>query len=290
MLKKSLVFAGLATSLLAHSLWVNSFESFTHKPGHTTIVLGWGHTMPIDDILNSPNGKMVIKEFNFIDPNGKKTALSIPDSKTASAALEKKSFDVFKADLGAQKIAFKEDSEKGVYTVEAISKPNYYTAYIDKKGKQRMKLKPKNEVKDIDKVLMSIRFQAYAKSYITLGKWSEQKPLGHGLEIIPQTDLSHVKVGDLVRFKVLFNGKELDANAKSIDYITANSSSFGQSDGFNLHSYIMKGNAQIRVQSRGKWIVSTYHKGDVTKDGALKKYYGKAEQVYHNAALTFDVK
>lgn len=44
----------VASHVCAHSLWVNSFESFSHQPGHTTLSLGWGHTLPIDDGINSP--------------------------------------------------------------------------------------------------------------------------------------------------------------------------------------------------------------------------------------------
>lgn len=290
MLKKTILLAASFAFLNAHSLWVNSFESFTHKPGHTLVSLGWGHTMPLDDILNSPNGKMVIEQFNFIAPDGKKTALKLPATKTAEALSSNTNLDVFDGDVGLQKIAFKEQSMSGTYAIEAISKPNFYTMYIDKNGKERMQLKPLDEIKDAKQVLMAVKFQAFGKAYLTLGAWQKQKPLGHGIEIVPLSDLSNVKVGDLLKFKLLFNGKELDANAKSIDYITAHSSSFGQSDGFSLFSYVIKGNAQFRVQSSGKWIVSISHKEDITKDGDLKELYGKANQAYYSASLTFDVR
>lgn len=290
MCKKLLILIFSFAFLNAHSLWVNSFESFTHKPGHTLVSLGWGHSMPLDDILNSPNGKMVIKEFNLVSPNGEKMGLKIPSAQTAKPFHSNSNVDVFDGEVGLQKIAFKEKTKKGTYTIEAISKPNFYTAYIDKKGKERMKLKPLNELKDVDTVLMAVKFQAFGKAYLTLGKWQEQKPLGHGIEIVPISDLSNVRVGDLVQFQVLFNGKELDANAKSIDYIAAQSSSFGQNDGFGLFSYVIKGKAQFRVQSSGKWIVSISHKEDITKNGDLKELYGKANQAYYSASLTFDVK
>lgn len=290
MLKKSIFLAFSFVVLNAHSLWVNSFESFTHKPGHTLVSLGWGHSMPLDDILNSPNGKMVIEKYNFISPDGKKLGLSLPSAKTAEPLKTSLNADVFDGVVGMQKVAFKKESLSGTYALEAISKPNFYTQYIDKNGKERMQLKPLDEIKDAKQVLMAVKFQAFGKAYLTLGKWQEQKPLGHGIEIVPQSDLSNVKVGDLLKFKVLFNGKELDASAKSLDYITAHSSSFGQSDGFSLFSYVIKGNAQFRVQSSGKWVVNISHKEDITKDGDLKELYGKANQAYYSASLTFDVR
>jgi uncharacterized GH25 family protein len=274
----------------AHSVWINSFESHAHKPQHTMVSLGWGHALPMDDILTSPNGRIAIERFELLDPDLKKTDLLKPEFKLSKPDLVTSNFDLFAADLAVQKVAFKKDSAQGVYQFSAVSKPTFYTQYIDKKGKTRLQLKPKNEVKDIKKVLMAVEYQAFAKSYLTVGKWTNPKPLGHGLEIISRTDLSNLHIGDLVEVEVLFYGKPLSATAKSIEYITAHSSSFGQSDGFELLSYIMKGKAQFRVQSAGQWMISVNHKDDVTEDGHLKDLYGKADQVYHGASLTFNVK
>lgn len=296
MRKKSLsVIAGLlliafSSSVQAHSVWINSFESHAHKPPHTMVSLGWGHALPMDDILTSPNGRIAIECFELFDPALKKTDLIKPKFKLSKPDLSTDNFDLFAADLAAQKVALKKDSAQGVYQFSAVSKPTFYTQYIDKKGKTRLQLKPKNEVKDIEKVLMCVKYQAFAKSYLTVGKWTNPKPLGHGLEIIPRTDLSDLHVGDLVEVDVLFFDKPLNATAKSIEYITAYSNSFGQSDGFKLLSYIMEGKAQFRVQSAGQWMISVNHKDDVTADGPLKDLYGKADQVYHGASLTFNVK
>ena len=285
-----LLLIAFSSSVQAHSVWINSFESHAHQPPHTMVSLGWGHALPMDDILTSPNGRIAIERFELLDPELKKTDLLKPEFKLSKPDLSTDNFDLFAADLAAQKVALKKDSAQGVYQFSAVSKPTFYTKYIDKKGKTRLKLKPKNEVKDIKKVLMAVKYQAFAKSYLTVGKWTNPKPLGHGLEIIPRTDLSNLHVGDLVEVDVLFYGKPLSATAKSMEYITAQSSSFGQSDGFSLFSYIMKGKAQFRVQSSGQWMITVNHKEDVTEDGNLKDLYGKTDQVYHGASLTFNVK
>ncbi len=294
-MKKQFVLASFALLLSAtvaeaHSLWINAFESSAHQPPHAMLSLGWGHALPMDDLLNSPNGRVVVERFELFDPDLEKTALLLPESAPAKPEQSGKNHDLFKAELAAQKVAFKEGSAEGVYQVSAVSKPTFYTQYIDKAGKNRMQLKPMNELDDIDKVLMAVKFQAFAKSFVTLGSWSDPKPLGHGLEIIPKTDLSNVHVGDLIEVEVLFYGKPLNASAKSMEYIIAHSSSFGQNDKFFLFSYIMEGRAQFRVQSSGQWMISVNHKEDVTKDGPLKDLHGKAEQVYHGASLTFTVK
>ncbi|WP_418185832.1 DUF4198 domain-containing protein [Aliarcobacter vitoriensis] len=278
------------TNLNAHNFWVNSFESFSHKPGHIIVGLAWGHSMPMDDILNSPNGSVIVEEFKITSPNGEVTNLDIPTSEPKEANKKANNFDIFSADMGLQKIALKANSQKGVYKIEAKSKPTFYTKYIDTKGKERLKLTTLDKIDDIQKVLMSLKFEAFAKSYLTIDKWEEQKATNKGLEIIPKTDLSNVKVGDLVEFEVLFEGKPLSVSASSIDFITASSNSFGQNDGFSLMSYIENGKAQFRVQSAGQWRVSCEHKDSVTKDGVLKDLFGKVEYVFNGAALTFNVK
>ncbi len=279
-----------ATVAQAHSVWINCFESHEHKPPHAMVSLGWGHVLPMDDILNSPNGRVFIERFELFDPAMGKTDLIKPPFDMAKPKSTNDNFDVFAADLATQKIALKKDSQPGVYQLSAVSKANFYTQYIDKSGKERMQMKSRDQLDDIDKVLMSVKYQAFAKSYITVDKWADPKPLGHGLEIIPRSDLSNLHVGDLVEVDVLFYGEPLTASAKSIEYITAASNGFGQPDGFALFSYIMEGKAQFRVQSSGQWVVSVTHKDDVTEDGPLKDLHGKANQVYHGASLTFTVK
>lgn len=292
-MRKILVLLALlvwASPVFAHSVWINNFESHAHASHHAMVSLGWGHALPMDDILSSPNGRIAIKRFELFDPDMKKTALLKPPFKLSKPELSTDNIELYAADLGTQKIAFKKESDKGVYQLSAVSAPSFYTQYIDQKGRTRLKLKPKDEVDGLKKVLMAVKYQAFAKSYISNGTWTNPAPLGHGLEIIPRTDLSDLHVGDLVEVDVLFYGKPLTATAKSIEYITAQSSSFGQSDGFALYSHLKKGKAQFRVQSAGQWMISVSHKDDVTPDGPLKELYGKADQVYHGASLTFNVK
>jgi len=277
-------------NLNAHNLWINSFESFHHKPGHITVGLGWGDTIPIDDILNSQTARIIVEEFKIVSPNQKEINLDIPASQPKEANKKAKNFDIFDADIGLHKIALKENSAKGVYKIEAKSKPTFYTQYIDTKGNTRLKLTTLDKIDDIKKILMSIKFEAFAKSYFTIGKWQEQKATNEGLEIIPKTDLSNVRVGDLVEFEVLFKGKPLNVSVSNMDYISAYSNTFGQNDDFKLMSYIVNGKAQFRVQSAGQWKVSCNYKDTVTQDGALKDLFGKTQFVFNSATLTFNVK
>jgi uncharacterized GH25 family protein len=280
----------IVSNVHAHSLWVNSFEAFAHKPGHTTVSIGWGHMLPIDDMTNAGSAKVAIEDFSITDPAGNKIELYKPEFKTVKPSIKNPNFDVFDADLATQKIALKENTEEGVYLIEASSKRTFFTKYINKKGKQKLALKAKDELGDIGKILFSAQYQAFAKSYLTIGKWKNPEPVGHGLEITPLSDLSNVRVGDLVEFDVRFNGKPLSYGPNGIEYITAHSSSFGLSDGFALFSYISKGKAQFRVQSAGQWLVNVFHNENVTKDGPLKKMFNKTNSINYGASLTFNVK
>jgi hypothetical protein len=244
----------------------------------------------MDDILNSPGGRIGLEQFELIDPALAKTGLIRPEPDSGEPVQTSGGFDLFAGDMALQKVALKKGAANGVYQFSAASVPSFFTQYIDQAGKPRMQMKPRNEISGIKEVLVSVKYQAFAKSFLTVGGWQDPEPLGHDLEIIPRTDLSSLRAGDLVEVTVLFHGKPLTATAKSIEYITAHSSSFGQSEGFSLFSYIIDGNAQFRVQSSGQWMISVSHKDDVTPDGPLKDLIGKADQVYQGASLTFTVK
>ena len=279
------------SSLSAHSLWVNSFESKVgHGQRHSMVSIGWGHEIPMGDKLNSTNGRVFIENFTFYDPDLKKYELYKPKFKPAKPTLNKDGFNIYKTDLAMQKIEFKEKAKKGVHQLEIKTKPTYYTMYIDSKNRQRLKLKPIDELKDVKKVLASFKYQGFAKSYLTVDKWEKPKPLGHDLEIIPLTDLSNVKVGDVVEFKVTLKGKPVSHSPKGIKYATFWSSTYGQDDAMRLFAYIKKGKTSFRVPSSGQWIINTYNIQNVTKDNEVKSLYGKTHTLASAATITFHVK
>lgn len=273
-----------ASTASAHSLWVNCFESTQiHPPGHATVSLGWGHTLPIDDMPNSVKAKLGIEEFNLADPAGNKTKLYKPQPKAAKPFKTNGDYDLYISDIANQQIALKKETQQGVYLIEAISQKNYFTQYIDKKGRTRLALKPMDALDDIQKVLLSVQHQAFGKSYLTVKQWAMPDPVGHDLEITPLTDLSRVKIGDMVEFDVRFHGKPLSWGPDSQAYITGYSPSFG-GEKFAVFSMVLGGKAQFRVQNAGQWRVNT------TQDGPLKELYGKVKTVNNAATLTFTVR
>lgn len=282
------IFATLSPAW-AHSLWINSFESRVHQPLHTMLSVGWGHALPMGDILTSPKARIAIERFELITPDLTHTELRPPVFKLSKPELSTKDFDLYRADQATQKVEFKKDSTPGVYQFSLVSRPTAYTKYIDTSGKTRLKLKTKDKITNIKKVLMSFKYQAFAKAFVTIGKWSAPAPLGHGLEIIPRSDMSNLHVNDLVEVDVLFYGKLLNSSAGGKEFITAQSRGFGQEDGFSLHAYIKNGKARIRLQTSGQWKIMVNHKDEVLSDGPLKDLYGKVDYVGHGASLTFNV-
>ena len=291
MIRSLIVFLLSVSTVQAHTFWVNCFESTkAHPPGHVTVSLGWGHTMPVDDMLNSPNGRINVERFSLIDPAGNKKELYLPKLEKADPLESNADYDLYVSNIANQQIALKKETKQGVYLIEAMSKKTFYTAYTDTKGRKRLALKPMDEIDNIQKVHVSLQYQAFAKSYLTVGPWTTPEPVGHGLEITPLTDLSRVKIGDMVEFDVRFNGEPLSAGPNKDAYITGSNPSFGGGEGFAMHSNVKGGKARFRVQCAGQWRVNMKYIEPVTKDGSLKDMYGKVKSVNNVATLTFTVK
>lgn len=278
-----------ATSMLsAHALWVNVFPTKLYA----YVSLGFGHSLPFQDVLMSKKGKVNLERFTLISPSSTETELKKPTVVMGDPIATLKGVEVFDADVAMQKVVFDTDeSEKGTYQVVAVSESRFYTKYIDNEGKEKKERKPMTEMNDIKDIIMSLRTKIYGKAFFTLGDWTEPKPIGKGLEIVPKTDLSKLKVGDLVEVEVLFDGEPLKRNPKKDrDFISAYSTDFGQPDKFTMVSSIRDGKAKFRVQTIGQWLVEVKHKKDVTKDGPLKDLVGQVLQDSHRATITFHVK
>jgi uncharacterized GH25 family protein len=206
------------------------------------------------------------------------------------------SFDIDKGptvvsgDIGARKIILRDKSRPGTYQVGVISKNNYYTHYINEKDQKTWALKPKDEVTDAKKFLRGMMYKATAVSYFTVGQWQPPQSVGYDLEILPMTDLSQVRAGDLVKFKILFRGKELNTSPEtSIEYITAVSNSFGGPDGFTLSSLVFGGKGQFRMPAPGQWLINVYTRQEVTADNELKHLVKKCDTALFSSSITFNV-
>ncbi len=271
----------------AHTFWVNAFDSTAHQPRHVLVTLGYGHSFPIDDLLTD----LTLKSFTLYDPKLKATQLPLPVSGKGKTMQLDNHLQIVSGDLAARKIILSKGCPSGVYQVSAESMDNYWTIYVDKKGREKWAAKAMNEVQDAKKIIRGMRYHPFAVSYFTVGKWQTPKSLGQELEIIPMTDLSNVHAGDLVKFKVLFMGKELTTDPSlSIEYITAKSDSFGAAEKFSLSSILYGGKGQFRIPTAGNWLVNVYTRQNVTKDNALKHLADKCTTVLYSSSVTFTAK
>jgi len=275
---------------MAHTLWINLYESFAHPPGHAMVSLGWGHAVPMDDLLVSEAGSISLATFDLIDPELNRTALPMPETKKEDVNETDSGMTVQAGDLGIRKLSLTDKTKPGTYQVVATSRVDFFTKYLDKKGKQKLVTKPLDEVKDASKVLMSVKYKSFAKAFMAVKKWTDPKPLGFDLELMPMTDLSNVHVGDLVSFRVTFMGKPVVISPKTVRSLTATSNSFGGPDNFFLAAYIMNGKAQFRMPTAGQWVANVYVKQDVTPESDLKELVGKCTTVYYAGTISFNVK
>lgn len=274
----------------AHMFWITLCESFAHKPGHISALLGFGHVLPIDDLLSGEFGSIKLTEYDLVGPDGSRFDLGVPDFKSTKAMGTPTGMLVNSGNLGLRKISCTEKNAPGTYQVAASTDPGFLTIYINKKGKQRMAPKPMDAIKDLDKAVASFTYQTFAKSFFAIDKWTAPKPLGYDLEIMPLDDLSDVHVGDLVRFKVTFKGKPLNSSESGFQRMTCHSKSFGDPDGFHLDSYLFDGIAQFRMPAAGQWLSSVYVNQKVADNPQLKDLKGKCLDVWANGSVTFDVK
>ncbi len=280
----------LSAPAAAHGLWINLNESYAHPPGHALITLGWGHSVPLDDLLVSGHGVISLEAFDLYAPDLKRTALEKPSPKQFEVVPAAGGLTVEKGDLAVRKLTLTDKTVAGTYQVACQSEPTFFTMYLDGKGKRKMAPKPMDAIEGAKQILASFKYQSFAKAYTAVKKWTAPKPLGHALEIMPAGDLSDVHAGDLVSFEVTFNGKPVSSGAQGMYYLTATSNTFGGPDGFFLSAYLMGGKAQLRLPTAGPWVANVYIQQQVKPEAGMDELVGKCTAVYDAASLSFHVK
>ena len=287
----ALVFSAILSSqATAHSLWVNVHESFTHPPGHAMVSLGWGHVVPMDDFLMSEAGAVTIERYDLVGPDGSATPMGLPVIKQEKVIDSKTGMAIVPGDLGLRKVALTKETQPGTYAVVAESKASFFTGYVDENGKHKMTTKGMDEIKGAKSFDFSTQYKAVAISYIGIKKWTQPVAAGHDLELLPATDLSRVRAGDLVKFTATLKGIPLNSDMEAIRYLVMTSNTFGGPDNYMLSAYIMDGKAQIRVPTAGEWMVSVLVKKDVRTDNELKALVKKCKSVYYGSTVTFNAK
>ena len=281
---------GLASPALAHNFWINLNESFAHPPGHVTTLLGFGHVIPMDDLLTGDHGVIRLRDYSLVGPDGRVASLGLPSPKAEPKQKTPLGLVVQGGDLGLRKITLTGSTQPGTYQVAAQSQPTFFTMYLDPQGKKRMSPKTMDTLPRGSKVLASMKYQSFAKAFFAVKQWSDPKPLGHDLELMPLTDLSRARAGQVVRFKVTFRGKPVTSGFQGIETMTCTSNTFGGPDRFQLSAYLMDGVAQFRLPSAGQWVANVYIHRKTADDPGFKDLQGKCTDVYIAGAIGFTVK
>ena len=297
-MSKKLKTTGLALALIltcasfvhAHSLWVNVNESYAHPPGHVITSLGWGHAPPLDDFLVSEAGAIEIEKYSLVGPDNSISPIALPVLKQEKATATKTGMSIIPGDLGLRKISLTENTMSGTYQVTAESKATYFTGYVDDKGKHKMTTKAMDEIKGAKSFDFSTRYKAVGKSYFGIKEWTQPKPMGYDLEIMPDIDMSNVKAGDLVQFTVTLKGKPLTSDMHGMNYLFMTSNTFGGPDQYMLCAYIMNGKAYIRIPTPGAWVAAVLVKKEVKKDNELKELFKKCQSIYYGSTVSFTAK
>ena len=245
--------------------------------------------MPVDDFLISRNATVSIEKYELVAPDNSKTDILLPSVKKEKAISSSSGMLITPGDLGLRKIALTNKSIEGTYQVIVESKPTFFTGYMDNKGKHRMSSKPMDEIDDAKSFDFSTRYKATGKSYFCVKNWTTPKAVGHDLEIMPTTDLSHLRAGDMVQFSITLKGEPVTCDMHGMHYIIAISNTFGYPDKCMMAAYIRDGKSQIRIPAAGEWRCLVLLEKKVTPDNALKSLIKKCQSVYYMATVSFNV-
>lgn len=288
--RKSMVALGVATSVWvtsahAHMLWVNVIEA--RESGHYLSFIGYGHVLPMEETLVPEYGAVKLDHYDLIAPDGRRVPLGIPDTTIPARAQPAPGVTLqHGGDIGLRKVTLDKDAPAGTWQVAAATPMSFFVRYRDKQGKDKFASTPTREIGDLDKVLSATVYANFVKSQFTVGDGEPGavKPAGHALELVPQSDLRNVRIGDSVRFKVLLAGRPLkDYGA----YFTARSMSFGIDQ--LQHAQLKNGSGEIRVPAAGQWRVEVMKQGPTADFPGLEQYRADWDEAELAASFTFHV-
>ena len=167
----------LASTAMAHNMWLNPGDYYPQVGTTVDIGIGWGHTYPANRVDQEVTEDRVA-EILAVDPDGQKVDLT-----KASAALYK---------LKVEKA--------GVYIIAARIKPGFFT--MTPEGRQW------GDKKTVANAVKCTNFHIETKTVIIAGGNAKNlsATAGMPLELIPLTNPMDLKGGDKFSVKVLFNG------------------------------------------------------------------------------------
>ena len=250
----------LPATVQAHSFWINATDflpEYREKFGAKSVVyFGYGHQYPVHDFLEPER----LEAFVHVSPDGGRADLT-PGS----------------GGFLATKVELK---QPGIHVIGASVKPGFYTMY-EKDGRVRHAIEPKT---GLENVIKSVYHHRFAKALLTAGNPAADgffEPVGHKVEILPQTNPAELRIGNMLPLQILLDGKPARYFAVHATY-----SGFSSNDDF---AYATKtdanGMAEIRILHHGPWLIRA--------DNYMKPPPELADQcdyLHYTATLTFEVR
>ena len=242
-------------NLSAHNFFVNAQQMTHGSPQSAVVSIGWGHALPFDDFFEADS----LGSYSIYDPSLKRYDFAF--DKEANKNIEqisysKKADDKFSSaaiidgDSFTKKLKFNDKSLQGTYQISAATSIVQFSMYKDEKGRQKWGRLYLDEIKNAKEISLSLNYQSFAKAFIAIGKWEQPHPIGHDVEFIPLSDLSSLKVGDEVKFKVLFMGEPY---AETVDGMPAEIRAYSEfEDSGFIGAFISNGEVKFRVIKPGR--------------------------------------
>lgn len=279
-----------ATSIPAfgHTLWINIVPQ---AEKHLIASVGYGDRMPGSEILTPDWGPMTLETYEVVSPAGEHSSLGPPKLITQEKKKLPSGMSVQPdGDIGVRKLAFSSETQRGTYQLAGQTPLVRLINYRDKQGKEQTSEKPLAQLTDVAEVIGTNLEINCMKAVFVVGGWTDPVSVGHPLEIVPLTDLSEARSGDIVRFKILLNGKAYIPKGHDA-HITAYNMSFG--DRWGLHSILEYGEGEFRVPQAGLWRVNVSFEGTNRDIEAYRKIdTGKSDSLplLIESSLVFNIR
>jgi len=271
MLIAVLFLIAVCPSAQAHNLWLNPGNYYPEVGSTVDIGIGWGHKYPANRVDQEVKEDRV-EAIGAVDPDG--LALN----------LEKVSAALYRLKVG----------KAGAYLITAKTKSGFFTTTLEgrKFGDKKSAANP----------IRCTNFHLDAKTLIIAG--GKDKNLSHAvkqpLELIPMTNLYHLKKGEKLTVKVLFDGKPLPKAAVKATYAgfeTEDIASHGASQKDQKDKKDQKGDKHFPVETvtdeqgqavfqlnqTGYWMIMLSHKPPFEDNTVCDEHM-------YNAAFTFEVR
>ncbi len=255
----------LATTALGfgHDWYIQAVDYHLARPGSTYLYMGWGHSLPLDDPIDAAK----IAKLQVIDSSGNKADIPVAEGR---------SYHCTPIEL----------AQPGIYTISGQSTPGYYCMYLDKNQQMHHAVAPLDEIKDAQRVIMSVLAHQYPKTYLSVGKLENLDVpafVGAKLEIIPQEYPGALHQGDRLRFQVLYEGSPVPEGT-SFD-ATYLGYSPEMEDYLFTSRPLRDGFGEVDLPNAGVWYIRVVYSVD-----APAQLQTKCRQMFYNATLTFLVR